>query len=118
MNWNKSFGENWGKGIHEPGGNQKLAENDRPSGGLPAFPVGNAPPLPFICYLFSSTNNFNADDVVYQVINRISIELYTENKDLEAENVVEAALKDLCWEKSEEYLDDEQCYEIIYEIEV
>ena len=36
--------------------------------GLPvayrAFPVGNAPPLPFICYLFSSTNNFNADDVV------------------------------------------------------
>ena len=90
--------------------------------GLPvayrAFPVGNAPPLPFICYLFSSTNNFNADDVVYQVINRITIELYTESKDPEAENAVEAALKDLCWEKSEEYLDDEQCYEIIYEIEV
>ena len=36
----------------------------------------------------------------------------------EAENAVETALKDLCWEKSEEYLDDEQCYEIIYEIEV
>ena len=88
--------------------------------GLPvayrAFPVGNAPPLPFICYLFSSTNNFNADDVVYQVINRITIELYS--KAPEAENAVEAALKDLCWEKSEEYLDDEQCYEIIYEIEV
>ena len=50
--------------------------------------------------------------------NRISIELYTESKDLEAENAVEAALKGLCWEKSEEYLDDEQCYEIIYEIEV
>lgn len=76
--------------------------------GLPvayrAFPVGNAPPLPFVCYLFSSTNNFNADDAVYQVINRISIELYTESKDLEAENAVEAALKGLCWEKSEEYL--------------
>ena len=109
MNWNKSFGENWGKETHESGGNQKVAGNDRPSGGLP---------LPFICYLFSSTNNFNADDVVYQVINRITIELYTESKDLEAENAVEAALKDLCWEKSEEYLDDEQCYEIIYEIEV
>jgi len=87
--------------------------------GLPvayrAFPVGNAPPLPFVCYLFSSTNNFNADDAVYQVINRITIELYTESKDPDA---VETALKDLCWEKSEEYLDDEQCYEIIYEIEV
>ena len=98
--------------------NKKLLE----TAGLPvayrAFPVGNAPPLPFVCYLFSSTNNFNADDAVYQVINRISIELYTESKDLEAENAVEAALKGLCWEKSEEYLDDEQCYEIIYEIEV
>ena len=77
-----------------------------------------APPLPFVCYLFASTNNFNADDAVYQVINRITIELYTESKDPEAENAVETALKDLCWEKSEEYLDDEQCYEIIYEIEV
>ena len=82
--------------------------------GLPvayrAFPVGNAPPLPFICYLFSSTNNFNADDVVYQVINRITIELYTESKAPEAENAVEAALKDLCWEKSEEYLDAMRSY--------
>ena len=115
MNWSKSFGGNWGKEVHEPGGNQKIAGNGRP---YRAFPVGNAPPLPFVCYLFSSTNNFNADDVVYQVINRITIELYTESKDLEAENAVEAALKGLCWEKSEEYLDDEQCYEIIYEIEV
>ena len=90
--------------------------------GLPvayrAFPVGNAPPLPIICYLFSSTNKNKAEDVVNQDINRITIELYTESKDPEAENAVEAALKDLCWEKSEEYLDDEQCYEIIYEIEV
>lgn len=90
--------------------------------GLPvayrAFPVGAAPPLPFVCYLFSNTNNFNADNAVYQVINRIIVELYTRSKDLEAETAVEAALKDLCWEKSEEYLDDEQCYEIIYEIEV
>ena len=116
MNWSKSCGGNWGKGIHEPGGNQKLAGNDRPSGGLPGVPCGKC--AAFICYLFASTNNFNADDVVYQVINRITIELYTESKDLEAENAVEAALKGLCWEKSEEYLDDEQCYEIIYEIEV
>lgn len=90
--------------------------------GLPvayrAFPVGKAPPLPFICYLFSYTNNFDADDQVYQVINRITIELYTEEKDPETEALVETALAGLCWEKSEEYLDDERCYEIIYEIEV
>lgn len=83
-----------------------------------AFPDNQAPPLPFICYLFSASNNFNADDIVYQPINQITIELYTQEKDLAAEAAVESALSDLCWEKSEEYLDDEQCYEIIYEIEV
>lgn len=90
--------------------------------GLPvayrAFPVGQAPPLPFICYLFSNTNNFDADDRVYRVINRITIELYTEAKEPATEALVETALDGLCWEKSEEYLDDEHCYEIIYEIEV
>ena len=116
MNWNKSFGGNWGEEVHEPGGNQKAAGNNRPPGGLPGVPCGKCPAAPL--YLFSSTNNCNADDAVYQGINRITIELYTESKDPEAENAVEAALKDLCWEKSEEYLDDEQCYEIIYEIEV
>nr|DAJ16794.1 MAG TPA: tail completion protein [Myoviridae sp. ctO7l1] len=83
-----------------------------------AFPVGKAPSLPFICYRFSYTNNFNADDRVYQVINRVTIELYIEVKDPATEALVEAALDGLCWEKSEEYLDDERCYEIIYEIEV
>ena len=83
-----------------------------------AFPVGKAPPLPFLCYLFSYTNNFDADDRVYQVINRVTIELYTEAKDPETEALVETALDGLCWEKSEEFLDDERCYEITYEIEV
>lgn len=90
--------------------------------GLPvayrAFPAGNAPPLPFICYLLSYTNNFDADNRVYQVINRVTIELYTEAKDPATEALVETALDGICWEKSEEYLDDERCYEIIYEIEV
>lgn len=92
------------------------------STGLPvayrAFPVGKAPPLPFICYLVGYSNNFNADDRVYQPIDHISIELYTEYKDLTSEALVETALDGICWEKSEEYLDDERCYEIIYEIEV
>lgn len=83
-----------------------------------AFPAGKAPPLPFLCYLFSYTNNFDADDRVYQVINRVTIELYIEAKDPATEAKVEAVLDGLCWEKSEEYLDDERCYEIIYEIEV
>ena len=83
-----------------------------------AFPVNQAPPLPFICYLYSYSNNFDADNQVYQKIGHISIELYTQSKSPEVEGAVETVLQNMCWEKSEEYLDDEKCYEIIYEIEV
>ena len=92
------------------------------STGLPvayrAFPVGQAPDLPFICYLVEYSNNFDADNRVYHPINHISIELYTEFKNPDAESLVETALKDICWEKTEEYFDDERCFEIVYEIEV
>ena len=92
------------------------------STGLPvayrAFPVGQAPDLPFICYLVEYSNNFDADNRVYYPINHITIELYTEFKNPDTEALVETALKDICWEKTEEYLDDERCYEITYEIEV
>lgn len=90
--------------------------------GLPvayrAFPEGKAPPLPYICYLCSYTNNFDADNQVYQKIDHINIELYTRQKCPDLEAKLETALQALCWEKSEEYLDDERCYEILYEIEV
>lgn len=92
------------------------------STGLPvayrAFPVGKAPDLPFICYLVEYSNNFDADNRVYCPINHITIELYTEFKSPESEALVETALQDICWEKTEDYLDDERCYEISYEIEV
>lgn len=90
--------------------------------GLPvayrAFPVGQAPPLPYICYLCTYSNNFDADDQVYLPVQRIDIELYTREKRPDLEEKLETALSGLCWEKAEEYLDDERCYEIVYEIEV
>lgn len=90
--------------------------------GLPvayrAFPVGEAPPLPYICYLCTTSNNFDADDQVYLPVERIDIELYTKEKDPDLEEKLESALSSLCWEKAEEHLDDERCYEIVYEIEV
>ena len=100
---------------------QELAEILR-STGLPvayrAFPAGQAPFLPFICYLCTTSNNFDADDQVYFPVQQINVELYTAEKQPDVEALVETALSGLCWEKSEEYLDDERCYEIIYEIEV
>ena len=83
-----------------------------------AFPVGKAPKLPFICYLCTNTDNFNADDEVYQVIQEVDIELYTAKKDEKSERAVETMLAEnhLSWEKYEEYIDSENCYMITYTV--
>ena len=92
--------------------------------GLPvayrAFPEGDAPALPFVCYHSPYTNNFAADGVVYATINHINVELYTQVKDPATEGRVEAALTGagIYWDKSETSLDDEKCFQILYEIEV
>lgn len=85
-----------------------------------AWPVGEAPPLPFIVFLVEGSDNFGADNIVYKAINRVNIELYSKNKDTVSEGLIESLLESLSiyWEKDETYLDDEQCYEIIYSIEV
>ena len=90
--------------------------------GLPVayifFPEKEAPPLPYICYLTQGNNNFPADGHVYFSARRIQIELYTGYKQPDIEDKVEAALSPYFWEKSEEYIDSEQCYQILYELEV
>lgn len=92
------------------------------STGLPVaercFPEGNAPVLPFICYLTEGSNNFGADGVVYFSAKKISVELYTKRKDESIEAVVEEALSSFYWEKSEEYIDGEDCHLTTYELEV
>lgn len=82
------------------------------------FPADEPQQLPFICYLFQHSDNFYADGAVYVTISRIRVELYTEIKDPDAELRVETALSEFCWRKEETNLSSEQCYEIIYEIEV
>lgn len=94
------------------------------STGLPvayrSFPEGGAPALPFLCYYSPYTNNFAADGVAYAIINHVNVELYTQVKDPTTEGKVEAALTGagIYWEKSETYLEDEKCFQILYEIEV
>lgn len=56
------------------------------------FAEGESPDPPFICYLIPNSDNFSADGRVYYKINEIHIELYTDCKDLSAEQKVEAVL--------------------------
>lgn len=84
------------------------------------FPVGDAPSLPFICYLETETNNVFADNKVEKVVRVIDIELYTETKEPITEQKLEDALEraNLPWNKYEDYIDSEKCYQITYTLEV
>lgn len=90
--------------------------------GLPvayrAWPEKEAPPLPYLCYLVAYSNNFGADDRVYHQSSHIQVELYTRQKDPDAEDKVETALSSFYWDKTETYLDTERCYQILYEMEM
>lgn len=85
-----------------------------------AWPEGLAPTLPFICYYEESTNNFIADNKVTKKITTVEIELYTKEKDVLSEALVESTLdsNDIPWEKYEEYIDSEHCYQITYTITI
>lgn len=85
-----------------------------------AFPVNEAPAMPYIIYFEDASDNFGADNKVYHHRKRISVELYTKTKNISAEEAVEAAFEanDIYWEKTETHLDDEDAFEVIYELEV
>lgn len=92
--------------------------------GLPAayhhFEEGRSPDPPYLVYLYPRTDHFSADGVVYQEVNQLDVELYTDKKDLESEKRVEALLKEhgFFYEKTETYLASEKMYEVLYETEV
>lgn len=90
--------------------------------GLPSaynsFPENSVPELPYVCYSCINSSNFFADGIVYFGRSNIEVKLYTKNKDVTIEEKVEKALSSFIWEKSEMYVDDEQCLEITYTMEV
>lgn len=83
-----------------------------------SFPEGEAPELPFICFINPEDNNFAADGVVYFSAHRMIVELYLEHRDEEIEEIVETAISYFYYTKDAEYLDDERCWLITYEMEV
>lgn len=85
-----------------------------------AWPVGEAPPLPYVCYYSTGSDNFAADNVVYDSNRPVRIELYTRSKDLTTEAAVEAALTGagIYWTRDESYIDDEKVFMTIYEVTI
>ena len=84
------------------------------------FAEGESPDPPFLIYLSPGSHNFGADGVVYFKVNLLDIELYTDIKDPDAEALVESVLDaaGIFYDKTESYIEEENLYEVLYEMEV
>lgn len=75
------------------------------------------PEPPFICYITPYSSNFAADNHIFQSIDNVQIELYTDKKDLIAENNLETILNanELPFSTTEIFIDSEHLHQKIYE---
>ncbi|MCH3934342.1 MAG: hypothetical protein LKJ07_07285 [Leuconostoc mesenteroides] len=92
--------------------------------GLPSvyhhWTVGKAPALPYTVYYVVERDDMIADDKSYFKVRSMNIELYTDSKDEDLEARVESFLNGLGIVPyiSEQYIDDEKMYEVIYEFDL
>lgn len=84
------------------------------------FAPGQVPQLPYLVYYADEDIGFCADDIVYHERYAVTIEIYTEKKDIELEKKVKKLLteKGLSYESYESFLDSEEMYLKAYEIEI
>ena len=71
------------------------------------FVEGESPEPPFAVFLYPGSSNFPADGRVYYKSSRLNIEIYTDLKNPELE-----------LEKSEVWIESENLYEVLYQMEV
>lgn len=84
------------------------------------FSEDTAQPCPFICFYYSNSDDMSADNINYARVERLIIELYTDEKDFAMEKAVENVLTShgLFYTRNEVYIASERMYEVIYESEV
>ncbi len=84
------------------------------------YSEGESPDPPFLVFLYPSSDNFSADGEVYYQIDNVNIELYTDLKDPEKEDQVEAVLKEhgIFYQKTETWIESEKMYEVLYQFEM
>lgn len=85
-----------------------------------AFPIGSVPPLPYIVYSYPNSENFGADNYVYQHGTQIRIWLCSTQKDFVIENLLESKLdaNNVYYDKTESFEQSDSMYMILYESEV
>ena len=84
------------------------------------FPIPGKEP-PFICYYTGPSKDLKADNINYQKVDNVVVELYTRNKDFNLERILEESFREnmLTWDRNEpEFLDDEQMWVEVYDLNV
>ena len=84
------------------------------------YAEGESTAPPFLLFLSTRENPFSADNVAYFSCKQLDIELYTDKKLPELEEQVEAVLAqhEIYYTKTELFIDSEELYEVLYEMEV
>jgi len=82
------------------------------------YAEGESPNPPYILFLLPSSDNFFADNSVYQQYEELAIELYTDTKQPPIERRIENVLirHELSWNKTETWIDSEKLYEVRYSV--
>ena len=84
------------------------------------FEQGTAVAPPFLVYFYTGDDDLKADNINYQKVRELTIELYTEEKDFAKEDALEAYLTEhgICYSKTESYIDTERMHMVAYAAEI
>lgn len=84
------------------------------------FELGEAPNPPYVIFYYPERKDFQADNKAFQKIAVLNIELYSDSKDFGKEKLIEDMLEenDLVYQKEEQFIEDENLYEVLYTTEV
>lgn len=75
---------------------------------------------PYICYIFSDSQDFLADNINYSPVGMFDVELYTVEKDPTTEAALEKIFNDnrLPYDKTEAFIESENMLKVTYTIGV
>ena len=84
------------------------------------FAEGENVTFPAISYYETGTENIGADNIVYKKVRNITIDLYTERKELNLENQLEQILTEnkIYFDSVSSYIESEKLYLTRYEITI